>query len=143
MVAVGRGGVHENSSPWSATDEHPIEDTGHATERRARARSLESLTRARAGNSREPRMRTRGASARALADARGGGAMSMFDAFHGMKPKRRVRMASVAVGALMGASFGAAVPALRSVRQEGGSALVDVLVSGRHQKDTRSVVENS
>jgi Flp pilus assembly secretin CpaC len=69
--------------------------------------------------------------------------MTMFDAFHGTRPKKRVRMASVAAGALMIASFGAAVPALRSVRQDTGSALVDVLVSGRHQKENRSVVENS
>jgi Flp pilus assembly secretin CpaC len=67
----------------------------------------------------------------------------MLDAFNGMKPKKRVRMASFAMGAFLIAGFGAALPAIRGAKQDQPSALIDVLVSGKHQKESRSVVENS
>lgn len=69
--------------------------------------------------------------------------MMMLDAFHGLKPKKNVRMASIATGAFLVASFGAALPVMRAAKQDSTSALIDVLVSGKHQKESRSVVENS
>lgn len=68
--------------------------------------------------------------------------MMMLDVLKGVRPRKRIRFASVAVGAVFLASLGTAVPAMRA-NQESGTALVEMLTSGRRTKELRPIVESS
>jgi Flp pilus assembly secretin CpaC len=69
----------------------------------------------------------------------------MLNAFHGKKPPRkRQRVAPIALSAALVASLGAAaLPAIRAGKQDASSALVEVLASGKRSKDIRSIVEST
>jgi Flp pilus assembly secretin CpaC len=71
--------------------------------------------------------------------------MTMLNAFHGKKPpKKRQRVAPIALSAALIASLGAAaLPAMRAGKQDASSALVEVLASGKRSKDIRSIVEST
>jgi Flp pilus assembly secretin CpaC len=71
--------------------------------------------------------------------------MTMLNAFHGKKaPRKRLRIAPIALSATLVASLGAAaLPAMRAGKQDASSALVEVLASGKRSKDIRSIVEST
>jgi Flp pilus assembly secretin CpaC len=71
--------------------------------------------------------------------------MTLLNAFHGKPPpKKRARFAPIAMSAALIASLGAAaLPVMRAGKQEAGSALVEVLASGKRSKDIRTIVEST
>ncbi|MBK7876183.1 MAG: pilus assembly protein N-terminal domain-containing protein [Planctomycetes bacterium] len=68
--------------------------------------------------------------------------MLMLDALKGVKPKKKTRMSSIAGGAMLLAGLAAGVPAV-TTKQEAGTALVEVLTSGKRSKEIRPITESS
>ncbi len=69
--------------------------------------------------------------------------MMLLDVLKGVKPRRRFRFASIAAGATIIASLGAALPAIVPAKQDQSSALVEMLTSGKRSKEIRPIVESS
>lgn len=69
--------------------------------------------------------------------------MLMYEAMIGARPRRRLRLTGALVGLLALGSLGAALPRLAGQKQEGGSALIEVLSSGRKSKELRTIVEHT
>ncbi len=69
--------------------------------------------------------------------------MLMYEALQGAQPRRRVRMAGIAVCLLALGSLGAAVPHFTGQKQDAGSALLEVLSSGRKSKELKTIVEHT
>lgn len=69
--------------------------------------------------------------------------MMLLDVLKGVKPRRRVRFASVAACATLIASLGAALPVIAPAKQEASSALVEMLASGKRSKEIRPIIESS